>query len=69
MSFYFRCLGELFDIIDDSQAKSPENISVAIHTWFDEHDTDIPRRGPRVVAFLSCLFPERLISCYSLTLT
>jgi DNA ligase 4 len=59
MSFYFRHICELFDTIDGSCAKSPENIGAAVHTWFDEYDADIPRHGPDAVAFLSCLFPER----------
>lgn len=50
MSFYFRHLCELFDTINGSGTKSPGNISVVIHTWFDEHDADIPRHGPGAVA-------------------
>ena len=50
MSFYFRHLCELFDTINGSGTKSPGNISVVIHTWFDEHDADIPRHGPEAVA-------------------
>ena len=53
MSFCFRHICELFDTI-----KSPGNIGAVVHTWFDEHDADIPRHGPGAVAFLSCLFPE-----------
>jgi hypothetical protein len=55
ISFYFRHICELFDTIDGSRAKSPGNIGAAVHTWFDEHDADIPRHGPGAVAFLSCL--------------
>ena len=59
ISFHFRHLCELFNIVDRLQAKKPDNISVAIHTWFDGHDAGIPRFGPGAVAFLSCLLPER----------
>ena len=59
MSFNFRYLCELFETIDGSRGKSPGHINVAVHTWFDEHDADVPRHGPGAVTFLSCLFPER----------
>jgi hypothetical protein len=42
MSFSFRHICELFDTTDGSRAKSPGNIGAAVHTWFDEHDADIP---------------------------
>lgn len=59
MSFYFRHLYKLFDIINDSSIKNSGNISIIIHTWFDEHDAYIPWHELEIIAFLSCLFLER----------
>jgi DNA ligase 4 len=59
MLFYFRHLCKLFDTIDGLGIKNLGNISIVIHTWFDEHNAHIPRYGPGAIAFLSCLFPER----------
>ena len=58
MLLHFRCLCELFDIVDGLRAKGSRIDILAIYKWFNKHETDISRLGPDAVAFLSCLFPE-----------
>lgn len=65
MSFPLSSLCDLLNNLHNNRTKSSNTDTIqdldarTVVTWYNKHDEVIPRRGLAVVAFLSCLFPER----------
>src|SRR5436190_23092865 len=60
MSLEFRVVCALFECL--SQPCSNNQLTrddAIVRTWFEEHDSKLPRRGTGGIALLSCVFPER----------
>jgi len=67
MGFKFCWLVELLEGLDAAQWQNPLSYSrvlkpehLVADKWFKEYGHKVPRHGPAAVAFLSCIFPERL---------
>ncbi|EXJ93856.1 hypothetical protein A1O1_02249 [Capronia coronata CBS 617.96] len=67
MGFKFCWLVELLEGLDAARGQKPLSSSravkpehLAVERWFKEYGHKVPRHGPSAVAFLSCIFPERL---------
>ncbi|EXJ91963.1 hypothetical protein A1O3_00513 [Capronia epimyces CBS 606.96] len=67
MGFKFCWFVELLEDLDAARQLKPLSSSRAsrpehhvVDKWFKAHGHQIPRHGPSAVAFLSCIFPERL---------
>src|ERR1051326_3344307 len=66
MPFPFRLLCDLLNKLDwartkraSSKANTDTTYARITTAWLEKHRQIIPRAGPEVVAFLSCVFPER----------
>ena len=63
MQFEFQIFCDLLNNLSRAQTRAsstaPEIADSSTNTWFDKHDSIIPRHGSEAVAFLSCMFPER----------
>lgn len=60
MPFKFKWLVQLLENLQAVQRDPQACYTDVVNAWFTEHDDKIERNGPSAVAFLSCLFPERL---------
>src|ERR1700761_8421676 len=66
MAFKFAWLVDLLESLDTARCQKLALSSCAlkpgdiVDIWFAQHGDNIPRHGPSAVAFLSCIFPERL---------
>lgn len=67
MGFKFCWLVDLLEGLDAARWQKPLSSSrvlkpehLVVEQWFKEHGHQVPRHGRSAVAFLSCIFPERL---------
>ncbi|RVX71319.1 hypothetical protein B0A52_04893 [Exophiala mesophila] len=60
----FKWLVQLLEELDAARRRKadrgPSSASLVVVNWFKQHNHQIERHGRSAVAFLSCLFPERL---------
>ena len=59
MSLEFPSVCALFEELSKSSSGTQLDSDAVVRTWFQTHDSNLPRRGRDGLTLLSCLLPEK----------